>query len=79
MDNKNRFIIIVSAFSLLIMMSTVTFFIFEDIVKIFNMDEIVTFSWRTFTIFFYYPFLLYFCIIPVYYVLSLRMPKNNNM
>ncbi|CDH26275.1 exported hypothetical protein [Xenorhabdus bovienii str. kraussei Becker Underwood] len=51
MDNKNRFIIIVSAFSLLIMMSTVTFFIFEDIVKIFNMDEIVTFSWRTFTIF----------------------------
>ncbi|CDH21888.1 putative Similar to membrane protein [Xenorhabdus bovienii str. kraussei Quebec] len=79
MDNKNRFIIIVSAFSLLIMMSTVTFFIFEDIVKIFNMDEIVTLSWRTFTIFFSYHFLLYFCIIPVYYVLSLRMPKNNNM
>ncbi|CDG95506.1 exported hypothetical protein [Xenorhabdus bovienii str. puntauvense] len=51
MDNKNRFIIIVSAFSLLIMMSIVTFFIFEDIVKIFNMDEIVTFSWRTFTFF----------------------------
>ncbi|CDH32421.1 DUF1240 domain-containing protein [Xenorhabdus bovienii] len=79
MDNKNRFIIIVSAFSLLIMMSTVTFFIFEDIVKIFNMDEIVIFSWRTFTVFFSYPFLLYFCIIPVYYEFSLRMPKNNNM
>ncbi|CDH07482.1 exported hypothetical protein [Xenorhabdus bovienii str. oregonense] len=43
MDNKNSFII-VSAFSLLIMMSTVTFFIFEDIVKIFNMDEIALFS-----------------------------------
>ncbi|WP_414079661.1 DUF1240 domain-containing protein [Xenorhabdus bovienii] len=61
------------------MISTVTFFIFEDIVKIFNIDEIFTFSWRTFAIFSSYPFLLYFCIIPVYYGFSLRMPKNNNM
>ncbi|WP_408673308.1 DUF1240 domain-containing protein [Xenorhabdus doucetiae] len=77
-DNKNKFIITISSLFLLLIMNAVLFFVVDDFLSVYNLSDVIVFSWRMFVILFSYPLICYFCITPIYYLFFLKMPKNNN-
>ncbi|MDC9623334.1 DUF1240 domain-containing protein [Xenorhabdus sp. XENO-7] len=78
MDNKNRFIIIISSLFLILIMSSTMFFIFEDMISIVKLGDEITFSWKLFLFFFASPLPFYMCVCAIYYSITSKPARLNN-
>ncbi|MDC9581040.1 DUF1240 domain-containing protein [Xenorhabdus sp. PR6a] len=78
MDNKKRFIVIISSLFLILIMSLGMFFIFEDIISIIKMGDEIIFSWKLFLFFFASPLPFYMCVYAIYFCVTQKPAKINN-
>ncbi|PHM73327.1 DUF1240 domain-containing protein [Xenorhabdus kozodoii] len=78
MDNKNKFIIIIGSFSLILAMAFGLIFIFDDIVSIVKMRNQIIFSWKSIAILFVSPLFFYMFSCAFYYSVTSKTMKLNN-
>ncbi|OTA21187.1 membrane protein [Xenorhabdus beddingii] len=78
MDNKDRRIVIIGSFSLILALIFCDVFIFEDISSILNGGKEISFSWKTIAILSGTPFLLYMLSCAFYYSITSKTMRLNN-
>ncbi|MDE9498550.1 DUF1240 domain-containing protein [Xenorhabdus bovienii] len=78
MDSKNKSILAISMFFLFLIINAALFFAVDEFLLIYNLSDVIVFSWRMFAVLFFYPLTFYFCISIFYYLFFLKLPKHNN-
>ncbi|CDH05361.1 hypothetical protein XBO1_1880031 [Xenorhabdus bovienii str. oregonense] len=68
MDNKNKSILAISMFFLFLIINVALFFAVDEFLLIYNLSDVIVFSWRMFAVLFFYPLTFYFCISIFYYL-----------
>ncbi|MDE1475694.1 DUF1240 domain-containing protein [Xenorhabdus bovienii] len=78
MNNKNKLTLAIGTFFLFLIMNAALFFAVDEFLLIYNLSDVVVFSWRMFAILFFYPLACYFCIAIFYYLYFSKLPNKNN-
>ncbi|MBD2816047.1 DUF1240 domain-containing protein [Xenorhabdus sp. Flor] len=78
MDSKNKSILAIGMFFLFLIINAALFFAVDEFLLIYNISDVIVFSWRMFAVLFLYPLMFYFCISMFYYLIFLKLPKYNN-
>ncbi|MDE1492647.1 DUF1240 domain-containing protein [Xenorhabdus bovienii] len=78
MDNKNKTIVIIGSFSLILAMIFCGIFIFDDILSILNGKDEINFSWKSIAILSGFPIFLYMFSCAFYYSVTSKTMKLNN-
>ncbi|OTA20528.1 membrane protein [Xenorhabdus beddingii] len=78
MDSKNKLILAISMFFLFLIINAALFFAVDEFLLIYNVSDVIVFSWRMFAVLVFYPLIFYFCTSMFYYLFFLKLPKNNN-
>ncbi|MDC9605457.1 DUF1240 domain-containing protein [Xenorhabdus griffiniae] len=78
MSNKNKAIIIIGCFSLILAMIFCTAFIIDDILSIFYVRDEINFSWKSIAILSGFPLFIYMFSCAFYYTITSKIMKLNN-
>lgn len=77
MDNKKNFFVIIGSLSIVLIITLVSYLIFDDILSIIEMRKEITFSWRSIAILSVFPLCFYMFSCVFYYSVTLKPMKLN--